>query len=76
LPGAPIVAGGPYAHVSHPNYVVTMLETFLLPACFGAFALAGIMGAVWAAVLVYKIRLEDAALAERRQIRVLRRDTD
>ena len=27
------------------------------------------VGAVWAAVLLYKIRLEDAALSERRKIR-------
>ena len=66
LPGAPVVVRGPYRYVSHPNYVVTIMETILLPACFGAIALGCIMGAVWAAVLIYKIRLEDAALTERR----------
>jgi methyltransferase len=67
LKEAPIVRSGPYALVRHPNYVVTVAETFLLPAIFGAWAVAFIMTAVWAAVLSYKIKLEDAALAARRQ---------
>ncbi|HYD15812.1 MAG TPA: isoprenylcysteine carboxylmethyltransferase family protein [Hyphomicrobium sp.] len=67
LPGAPIVRGGPYKFLRHPNYAVTIAETFLLPAVFGAWALAFIMTAVWSAVLAYKIRLEDDALAARRQ---------
>lgn len=66
LKDAPIVRRGPYALVRHPNYVVTIAETFLLPAVFGAWAIAFIMTAVWAAVLRYKIELEDAALASRR----------
>ena len=66
LTSAPLVSRGPYRFVRHPNYVVTMLETFLLPAAFGAWPLAVIMTAVWGAVLRYKIVLEDEALAARR----------
>ena len=66
LPGAPIVTGGPYRFVRHPNYVVTGVETLLLPLVFGAWAFGVIYAAVWGAVLVYKIRLEDDALAARR----------
>lgn len=66
LDGVPVVSAGPYRFVRHPNYWVTIAETFLLPAVFGAYALGAIMGVVWAAVIAYKIRLEDAALAERR----------
>jgi methyltransferase len=62
---AAVVRVGLYRFVRHPNYWVTIVETFLLPAVFGAYALGAIMGAVWAAVVVYKIRLEDAALAAR-----------
>jgi methyltransferase len=65
LPGAPLVRRGPYRYVSHPNYLVSIVETFLLPAVFGAWALAVIMTAVWSAVLYYKIELENRALAER-----------
>ncbi len=68
LPDAPIVQRGPYKFLRHPNYAVTITETFLLPAVFGAWALGAIMGAVWLSVLVYKIKLEDEALATRRQI--------
>ncbi|HEX2841646.1 isoprenylcysteine carboxylmethyltransferase family protein [Hyphomicrobium sp.] len=66
LPGAPIVRQGPYKFIHHPNYAVTIAETLLLPAVFGAWALGLIMTAVWSAVLAYKIRLEDEALAARR----------
>lgn len=66
LKDAPIVTTGPYRIVRHPNYAVTIAETFLLPAVFGAWALALIMGSVWTAVLYYKILLEDEALANRR----------
>jgi methyltransferase len=67
LPDAPIVNRGPYKLLRHPNYTVTIAETFLLPAVFGAWALAAIMGAVWTAVLAYKIKLEDDALSARRR---------
>lgn len=66
LEGAPIVRHGPYRYIRHPNYAVTIAETFLLPAVFGAVALGMIMGAVWTAVLIYKIKLEDDALSSRR----------
>lgn len=66
LDKAPVVRAGPYRFVKHPNYAVTIAETLLLPAVFGAFALGIIMTAVWAAVIRYKIELEDTALAERR----------
>lgn len=63
---APIVRRGPYRYLAHPNYAVTIAETFLLPAVFGGLALAVIMTAVWSAVLSYKIILENGALAARK----------
>jgi methyltransferase len=66
LEKAPIVRKGPYSWVRHPNYMVTIAETLLLPMVFGASALGAIMTAIWSAVLYYKIMLEDAALAKRR----------
>ena len=48
------------------DYVITLVETMLLPLAFGAWGFALIMTAIWAAVLHYKILLEDAALASRR----------
>jgi methyltransferase len=46
LPDAPIVARGPYHTLPHPNYAVTIVETFVLLLAFGAFALAAIMTAL------------------------------
>jgi methyltransferase len=66
LPKAPIVKRGPYRLLRHPNYAVTLAETLLLPLAFGQLVLGIIFTAVWAAVLYYKIRLEDEALAIRR----------
>jgi methyltransferase len=66
LEGAPVVRRGPYRYISHPNYAVTIAETFLLPAVFGSWALGLVMGAVWWAVLAYKMRLENQALAARK----------
>jgi methyltransferase len=60
------VTQGPYRFVSHPNYAVTLAETFLLPLVFGELALGIIFTVVWGTVLHYKIRLEDEALAKRR----------
>lgn len=66
LPDAPVIRAGPYKYLRHPNYAVTMAETFLLPLVFADAAVAVIFGAVWSGVLYYKIILEDAALAQRR----------
>jgi methyltransferase len=61
----PIVSSGAYRFLKHPNYAITVAETLLLPLAFSAVAVALIMTAIWVAVLNYKIRLEDAALAAR-----------
>ena len=66
LPDAPIVTRGPYRYLSHPNYAVTIVETFVLPLAFGTLALGAIMTALWWTVLSTKIRLEDEALRSRR----------
>jgi methyltransferase len=65
VPGAPITRTGPYRYVSHPNYAVTVIETFVLPLAFRALALAVIMTSLWWVVLGTKIKLEDEALSSR-----------
>lgn len=64
---APLVTAGPFRFIRHPNYLVLMLETALLPLVFGAWQVSLIMSAVVGAVLYYKILLEDRALADRRK---------
>lgn len=67
LDNAPVVDRGPYRLIRHPNYAVTIAETFLLPIVFGELALGIIIGAVWYSVLMYKIELEEQGLSLRRR---------
>ncbi len=66
LPEAPLVARGPYRWIKHPNYLVVACEIPLLPLVFGAWPLALGFGLANLALLAYRIRVEDAALAPRR----------
>lgn len=68
LDDAPLVRSGPYRWIRHPNYAITIAETFLLPLVFGAVAFSLIMTAVWSTVLTYKIKLENGALDARRPL--------
>jgi methyltransferase len=67
LPGAPLVASGPYRYVSHPNYLVVIAEIAVLPLCFGLPWYALVFSAANAAVLTIRIRAETAALAGARR---------
>ena len=68
LPGAPLVRGGPYRWLRHPNYLVVIAEIALLPLSFGAMAIALIFSALNLILLAVRIRVEDAALASRRSL--------
>ena len=63
LPGAPLVARGPYRFVSHPNYLVVIGEIAVLPLCFGLWWFAIIFSIANALILTIRIRAEAAALA-------------
>jgi methyltransferase len=67
LPGAPLVRRGPYRYLRHPNYLVVAAEIAVLPLAFGAWGLAAVFSALNAALLAWRISLEDQALAPRRQ---------
>ena len=62
LPGAPLVTGGPYRFVNHPNYVVVAGEIAVLPLVFGFWDLALIFSLLNGAVLATRISAEDGAL--------------
>ena len=62
LPGAPLVARGPYRFLSHPNYLVVVAEIAVLPLVFGLAWLAIAFSVLNAAVLFIRIRAENAAL--------------
>lgn len=62
LPGAPLVRRGPYRYLRHPNYAVVAAEIAILPAAFGAWALAVAFSLLNGLLLWWRIRTEDAAL--------------
>jgi methyltransferase len=62
LPGAPLVAAGPYRFVSHPNYCVVAAEILVLPLVFGLVGYGIVFSILNAAVLWIRIRAEEAAL--------------
>jgi len=66
LEGAPLVRTGPYQFVRHPNYLVVAGEIAVLPLAFGEWPVAITFTVLNAAMLTWRIRQEDAALALRR----------
>lgn len=66
LPGAPLVARGPYRLCRHPNYAVVAAEVAILPLAFGAWQLALIFSVANGLLLGWRIRVEDEALRSRR----------
>ena len=65
LDGAPLVRRGPYRFARHPNYWVVTAEIAVLPLAFGNWAVAGLFSLLNAWMLFHRIRIEQAALAER-----------
>lgn len=62
LPGAPLVEGGPYRFFKHPNYMIVIGEIAALPLAFGMPLYALVFSLLNAAVLIVRIRAENAAL--------------
>jgi methyltransferase len=62
LPGAPLMARGPYRWLRHPNYLIVAAEVAILPLAFAAVAIAAAFSACNCWLLLRRIRLENAAL--------------
>jgi len=60
------VRRGPYRFLRHPNYVIVAGEIAVLPLVFGAWRIALVFSLANAALLAWRIRLEERALAPRR----------
>lgn len=67
VPDAPLVRRGIYRFVRHPNYVVVAFEISVVPLIAGAWQIALVFGILNLALLGWRIRVEDAALAGRRE---------
>jgi methyltransferase len=68
VPGEPLVHRGPYRYVRHPNYLVVIGEMATLPLVFGQIANAAIFSVLNLAVLGWRVKAENAALAPRRAV--------
>jgi methyltransferase len=68
VPDAPLVRGGPYRLLRHPNYAIVVGEIAVLPLVFDAWAIAVVFSVLNAGLLWHRIRVEDAALADRRAL--------
>ena len=62
LPDAPLVAGGPYRYLRHPNYAVVVGEIAVLPLVLELPWLAVLFTILNALVLFIRIRAENRAL--------------
>lgn len=62
MPGAPLVANGPYRFLSHPNYLVVVGEIAVLPLAFDLYTFALIFSLFNALVLWVRIGAESKAL--------------
>ncbi|MGV9887132.1 isoprenylcysteine carboxyl methyltransferase family protein [Streptomyces sp. NPDC003395] len=63
VPGARLVAAGPYRFLRHPNYVAVVVEIAALPLVHCAWLTAAVFTAANALLLAVRIRCENTALA-------------
>ncbi|MFQ5698971.1 MAG: isoprenylcysteine carboxyl methyltransferase family protein [Myxococcota bacterium] len=63
VPGAPVVARGPYRFVRHPNYLAVAVEALAIPLVHGAWITALTFSVLNAGLLTVRVRCEERALA-------------
>ena len=66
IPGAPLVRSGLYQFIRHPNYLIVIGEVISVPMTLNLWKIALVFSVLLACLLIYRIRIEDAALASRR----------
>ncbi|MFC7371194.1 isoprenylcysteine carboxyl methyltransferase family protein [Fictibacillus iocasae] len=64
VPGANVIAKGPYRFLRHPNYLVVILELLLVPLLFNAYVTALLFSALNVWMLSIRIPAEEYALKE------------
>ena len=64
-PRLPLVRGGPYRFLRHPNYVVVAGEIAVVPMIFGLWPVAVVFSLANLWLMRLRIQVEDRALAER-----------
>jgi methyltransferase len=61
-PGMPLITGGPFRWLRHPNYLAVVIEIVALPLVHGAWLTAAVFSAANAALLTVRVRAENDAL--------------
>lgn len=64
LPGEPLITGGPFRWLRHPNYLAVALEVIALPLVHGAWWTALGFGVANLLLLSQRLRVENRALDE------------
>jgi methyltransferase len=62
-PNTPLNRRGPYRLMRHPNYAIVAAEVMVLPLAFSAWEIAVAFSVANLALLAWRIRIEDQALA-------------
>ena len=64
LPGASVIAKGPYRYMRHPNYFIVITEIAVIPLIFQAYWTAFIFSILNVVILSVRIKVEEKALKE------------
>lgn len=64
----PLVLGGPFKVLRHPNYVLVVAEIFVAPMVLGLWQIAIVFSVLNAAMLYVRIGVEDKALQHLRDL--------
>lgn len=62
LPGEPVITGGPFRHLRHPNYLAVVIEIFALPMAHTAWMTAIIFSLANGLLLRRRVRVEEEGL--------------
>ena len=62
LPGEPLVTGGPFRYLRHPNYLAVITEIAFLPLVHTAYLTAAVFTVLNLILLRHRVRVEEAGL--------------
>ncbi|WP_106497447.1 isoprenylcysteine carboxyl methyltransferase family protein [Lentibacillus sp. Marseille-P4043] len=62
LPGVSLIKKGPYKYIKHPNYLIVLIELFIIPLMLGAYFTAVLFPLLHLGLLRLRIPREEKAL--------------